>query len=219
MTSIMRRNSKSPRGQRAKVIIKCQEGFTFLELLIVLLIVSACAAITLPRLSGAYSMMRIDRQKNAIEELVRHATRCSQLTGHPYSLSWDESKRTFELKREAHETSRGHRGLTSDVNARYFTEFVLNITDTSPYAGRVSGSGATPQTMSSVLTIDYRDNNDLTARLPLAGTVDISVLNFPVRFTSSGLTSVGSILISSGGRSMEEFVIHRVGSGSAWVSL
>jgi prepilin-type N-terminal cleavage/methylation domain-containing protein len=204
-----------------------QDGFTFLELLLALILLSICAAMAYPRLSGTYGKLRHERQKQAIEKLVHHAERRARLSGGEFLLSWSGEDRSFMLHRRKEApvafvaaSERGSLWGDEPVSAREFLAFAFDNPALPAHLGGGSRglSGTAGRAWDPTLgpAPASEGGDGLVERLRVAEDLEVHTVGFPVLFWPSGWTSGGFVLVSRGGRGVEEFVIHPIGIGSAW---
>ncbi len=199
------RTSRSPRGLR-------DAGFTFLELLLVLLLLSVCAAMALPRLTGVQAEMLRDRQKRAIARLVRHAEHQARLTGQVCVLHWEETDHCFELRwrggwpgEERTRVFDLEAESFRSVDAHAFAEFAL--TD-----ARLTRAESGEEILPSLPVPEPPELDALIERLEVHESLEIRTTDFPVQFSPTGLSSAGLIHA----RNEEEFAIEPLAAASEW---
>jgi prepilin-type N-terminal cleavage/methylation domain-containing protein len=207
------------------------EGFTFLEMLLVLMILSICAGMAYPRLSGVYAQTRFEHQKNAIAGLVRHGERTSRLLGAPLVLTWDEATRRLSLvspRPWSHLLSSaplrdGPQG--ERVPAAAFLSFAFD----SPVVGAVikqrisdskgefagtdlpNGPGLAASSWRAVNSMD----DVLVDEIRLEPGVDLHPSGLPLLITPDGRTSSASLVLSKGSES-DECVIPALAASVSW---
>lgn len=76
-----------------------EAGFTLLELLLALMILSLGAALAFPRISDAYRGLRTERLKQDVGKLVHEARRLARLEGTPVLLDWRPEQHSLILTR------------------------------------------------------------------------------------------------------------------------
>jgi prepilin-type N-terminal cleavage/methylation domain-containing protein len=201
-----------------------RRGFTFLELLLVLVLLSICAAMAYPRLSGSYGRMRYEKTKRAVEQLVQHAERQARLTGTRLLLSWDEEKRALLLT-EADDVvpaAAMYAGAgpadEEPVSAKDFAAFAQDLQSRS--GGNDAERAAAGLRDGTSRALGYSDRgrsgDRLFSSVIIAEDISLHAVGLPVRFDPAGASSDASLLLSRPGGATEEFVIRRAAAGSGW---
>ena len=198
------RRSPDPRG-----------GFTFLELLLVLLLLAVMAAMAFPRLSGVYGSMRAEREREALIRLVTHGERQARLRGEPLSLTWDARERSFELRRldperDGFALGAGDGESENRVAAGPFLAWLAN----DPDQLRAFGAGAAPADAERPPGGNAAELR--FAELRLDPSTEVATRGLPLRIDPNGASSGGSIVLAYPGGASRELLISAVAGRPAW---
>ncbi len=230
-----RRESSGAGGQ-----VKLCRGFTFLEVLLVLLMLSMCATLVLPHLSGVFQHARQKREQEAISRLVKHAERHARFSGQSCYLNWLEQEHRFEIALEERsvwgvffESAAENREIEANVSVTEFAEFALCHPDFKSNAiagGGFVNTSFNEQTgpdlgVNSALGLPYVPlpewDDDLEetciAALLVNRALTVRTETFPVQFFPTGVTSGGSVFLSRGEEMPKELVIQSMAMASQWL--
>jgi len=81
-------------------------GFTLIELIILLVLISLCAIVLVPRVGGSRERILGGNLLNDLEARLRYAQYHAVLEDTPFLFQYDRGKKRFEFLRSAPETSR-----------------------------------------------------------------------------------------------------------------
>jgi prepilin-type N-terminal cleavage/methylation domain-containing protein len=191
-------------------------GFTFLELLLVLLLLGIAAAVAFPRLTGVYGGMKTDRERAALLRLVTHGERQARLRGEALSLAWDYQDHSFVLRPFDEERD----GFSLSLPAaepgepRVGAESFLLWLGSDPALLREFGAGearaARPRSAWD------SDNPDLIASLRIDPGTEVEGWGLPLRFDPRGDTSGAVITLLNDAGGSDELTIATLGGKPEW---
>jgi type II secretion system protein H len=98
--------------------LSCEKGFTLLELILVMVIISTILAIAAPSLRGFFSSRKTHDTASNILSLIRFARSQAITEGHTYRLNFDSDKGVYWLTSDA-------AGAFSKLNTDFGLEFPL----------------------------------------------------------------------------------------------
>lgn len=177
-------------------------GFTLLELLLVLVVLSLFAAMAIPRLSGAVDQLGWDKQKRQILDFLRHCERLARIEGEPLVLIWNGERHALLLYQfqavqspalatgMAWQESSGH--LRDGVSAEDFLEFVERL-DAEGVMSSSRFIDAAVEEPVSVRQAKFRWMEGLIEKLPVDTQLDVDVRGLPLVFHPTGIEGKGEI--------------------------
>jgi hypothetical protein len=188
-----------------------------------------------PRLSSAYSQVKLVRAREAIHRLVLHADRRARQIGAPLRLQWDEERHCLELVRPATGPRAFGTSLGDDEPWRFTTptaDDFMTFAFANPQFERRQEDGAVADTeaaagldaprrggaRTALQAGSRRDQEVVLARLPLDRRLEVRTLAFPVVINPSGRARAGSLRIGVGTGEAHEYVIAAITAASRWRS-
>jgi prepilin-type N-terminal cleavage/methylation domain-containing protein len=192
-------------------------GFTFLELLLVLLLLGIAAAVAFPRLTGVYGGMKTDRERAALLRLVTHGERQARLRGEALSLAWDYREHSFVLR--PFDEERDGFNLASPIAAepvepRVGAESFLLWLGSDPALLREFGAGDAREPRPTGAWDS--DHPDLVASLRIDPGTEVEGRGLPLRFDPRGDTSGAVITLLNDAGGIDELTIAPLGGKPEW---
>ncbi len=192
-------------------------GFTFLELLLVLLLLGIAAAMAFPRLTGVYGGMKAERERSALLRLAEHGRRQARLGGEALSLAWDEREHRFLLRR--YDDERDGFGLADAAPAS--AEQVIDAESWLVWlendAGLLREFGAPGEMDLSMRAEGDPENGSILAELRIDRATSIDARGLPLRFEVAGGSTGASISLHGEMGDREELVISELGGAAQWL--
>lgn len=161
-------------------------GFTFVELLLAILVLSTAAAVVYPSLSGELETRRFKAAQHDVDDLMGHGQRLYLQGDRELELRWNESRRNLELVRPAATTSAAACGRTSAelVSEPCFMESVLDAKAVPRNAAEATRWKQLERRLQQLLSERQNADEIVIARISLAQ-VDVDVAGLPIRLAET----------------------------------
>jgi hypothetical protein len=195
------------------------------------MILSVCAAMAYPRLSGVYGQARYERLRRAISGLILRGERESRLRGVPLVVTWEEGTHRLALMLPrpwsplTAATSRAVGQAGDEAKADAFLRFAFdNQVVDAVLAKRIARSngelmGIEPPIALRRVPAGWSGSEKLEDLLldevRLEPDVELRPRGMPVLLTPDGRTSGASLVLTRGGIS-DECTIPAMGASTAW---
>jgi prepilin-type N-terminal cleavage/methylation domain-containing protein len=203
---------------------RSDSGFTLLELLLVLVVLSLLAAMAFPRFSGALSQLSWEKQKDGILDFLYHCERLARIKGEALVLSWDEEQHSFLLY-HAWASSPLQRALPpalSDaersIDTGSFLEFARQVTES--VEGIALDAGPQDRTSSGAARPPgFEWMQGLVERLPLDSSYTVGTMDFPLVFRTNGEATKGELLLERGAHDRARLQVEGLIGETTWQDL
>lgn len=195
------RSSTGERRLRVTENPRTEPGFTLLEVLLVVVILSVVAATALPRFSGAFAGVSWDRQRDSIGRFITHAHQLARLKGRPLILECDHEGTCLTLYRTFEWAARSDAILESGIWAPGPTgsEFMEFLTATDPTVGAAFAGARGPRDGSLPWWAEAR-----IAKLNLRNGFQLQGRGFPLTIAADAISADATLrLVGPGGRFAE----------------
>jgi prepilin-type N-terminal cleavage/methylation domain-containing protein len=192
---------------RARRIGRAREaGFTLLELLLALMILSLGAALAFPRISDAYQGIRVDRLTKDAARLVHEAGRSARLGGAPMLLNWSREQHSLII-------ARADRSIDVAVRLATPRNPWLEPDPTPAEIARLLGWDAPGAPLPGAV----EDHGKPTARLAIDRDIEVQAIGLPLLIDEDGRSGGARILFQKDGRTVSDLAVSSDGStDSPW---